>query len=103
MILILISIITLIIFSIFLQEKFRMHYELQTLWLVVLILALMMLSAYPFLLFEYYSAVYKKEIINREYKTNYSQAEVFYASDVIDEIRDLDRNRIELNGSLIRE
>ena len=45
----------------------------------------------------------KARIINREYHTNYTQAEVFWASNVINTIRELDRKRIELNGDLMRE
>lgn len=44
---------------------------------------------------------YKAAIINREYKTNYTREEIFFASDVIDTIRELDRKRIELNGNLM--
>jgi len=47
-------------------------------------------------------AEYKANIINREYGTNYTQAEVFYASDVIDTIRQLDRQRIEINGNIMK-
>lgn len=61
------------------------------------------LSVYAFLVYDYIAADYKKDIINREYKTDYTQAEVFYASDVIDTIRQLNRKRIELNGDLMRD
>ena len=59
------------------------------------------LIAYGFLAYGYFAAEHKANIINREYKTNYSQIEVFYASDVIETIRELDRKRIELNGDII--
>lgn len=49
------------------------------------------------------SAEYETVIINREYGTSYTREEVFYASDVIDTIRELDRSRIEVNGDLMRE
>lgn len=42
------------------------------------------------------------KIINREYGTHYTQEEVFYASDVIDTIREIDRQRVEVNGNLLR-
>jgi len=58
---------------------------------------------YCMLIFEWQAAGHKAIIINREYGTNYTTAEVFYASDVIDEIRELDRNRIELNGNLLKD
>lgn len=59
------------------------------------------LLAYAAAGFSYFGAAYKADIINREYNSNYTQQEVFYASDVIDEIRNLDRKRIEINGNLI--
>jgi len=37
----------------------------------------------------------KAQIINREYGTNYTQAEVFYADDVIETIRQIKRHRVE--------
>ncbi len=51
----------------------------------------------------YYGAGYKAEIINREYGTSYTREEVFYAGDVIDTIRQLQRQRIEVNGDLLKE
>lgn len=53
--------------------------------------------------YEWVAAGHKVELINREYRTNYTQAEVFYASDVIDIIRDIKRHRVEVNGDLGRE
>jgi len=57
--------------------------------------------AYAFSGWDWFAAEYKTTIINREYHTNYTTAEVFWASDVIDAIRDLDRKRIELNGDIM--
>lgn len=59
------------------------------------------LFIYVVLGYSYFAAEYKKDIINREYGTDYTRLEVFYASDVIDTVRELDRKRIELNGDLI--
>jgi hypothetical protein len=39
--------------------------------------------------------------LNREYNTNYTREEVFWASDVIETIRELDRKRVELNGDIM--
>lgn len=39
---------------------------------------------------------YQAKIINREYDSDYTQAEVFYASNVIDIIQKLERGRMEL-------
>ena len=52
---------------------------------------------------EWAGAASKAGIINREYGTNYTQAEVFYASSVIDTVRELDRKRYEVNGDFRRE
>lgn len=59
--------------------------------------------AYVFCGWSWLAAESKANIINREYGTNYTQAEVFYASDVIETIRHLDRNRIEINGDIMRD
>lgn len=53
--------------------------------------------------FGWLAAEQKANIINREYDAKYTQKEVFYASDVIDTVRQLDRKRIEVNGDLMRE
>lgn len=60
-------------------------------------------ALYFFLVLQWIGAEQKANIINREYGTSYTQAEVFYASDVIDTIREIDRRRIEVNGDLMRE
>lgn len=39
---------------------------------------------------------YQAKIINREYDTDYTREEVFYASNVIDTIQKLERTRTEL-------
>lgn len=52
---------------------------------------------------DWLAAEQKANIINREYGTNYTQKEVYFASDVIDTVRELDRKRIEVNGDLMRE
>ena len=48
--------------------------------------------------FNWKSAAVKAEIINKEYKTNYTQEQVFYASDVIGTIRQIQRTRFEIQG-----
>lgn len=57
---------------------------------------------YSFLAWGWLAANHKAQIINREYGTSYTQAEVFYASDVIETVRQLDRKRYEINGDLVR-
>lgn len=56
-----------------------------------------------FLALQYTGAQHKADIINREYGTSYTQAEVFYASDVINIVRELDRKRYEINGDFRRQ
>ena len=51
---------------------------------------------------DYHGAKVKAKLINREYGTDYTQEEVFYASSVINTIRELDRKRVEINGNLFR-
>lgn len=58
---------------------------------------------YAFVGWSWFAAEHKAQIINREYGTKYTQAEVFWASDVIETVRQLDRKRIELNGDIMRE
>ena len=75
-------------------------------WLLGLIFGVLSAGSaivYAFTVWSYIAADYKAEIINREYGTNYTQEEVFYASDVIDTIRNLDRKRYEFNGDIMRD
>lgn len=58
---------------------------------------------YCFLAWDWMASDVKAQLINREYNTNYTREEIFYASSVIDTIRELDRKRIEVNGDLLRE
>lgn len=51
----------------------------------------------------WFGAGHKARIINETFGTHYTQAEVFWAEDVIDEVRELKRKRIELNGDLFRD
>lgn len=64
---------------------------------------LLMIVASGFMGFSYVVAGEKAKIINREYGTNYTQREVFYAESVIDTIREIDRKRVELNGDIMGE
>jgi hypothetical protein len=58
---------------------------------------------YAFTIWSWFAADSKANIINREYGTAYTQEEVFFAADVIDTIRQIDRKRIEVNGDLMRD
>lgn len=59
-----------------------------------------LLIAYPIVSYNWIAAKHKAKIINTTYDTHYTQADIFFASDVIDQIRQIDRKRIELNGDL---
>ena len=52
---------------------------------------------------EWRASEYRVKIINEQYGTNYTKEEVFYASNVIEEIRKIERKRIEVNGDLFKE
>lgn len=67
-----------------------------------MVIAALGLMTYCFLVFDWVGSKYKTEIINREYGTDYTRYEIFYASDVIDEIRELNRKRVEINGDLFK-
>lgn len=55
---------------------------------------------YAFTVWSWFASDYKASIINREYSTSYTREEVFFASDVIDTVRELDRKRVEVNGDV---
>lgn len=57
---------------------------------------------YSYVVWEWIAAEHKAKIINREYGTHYTQEEVFYAHDVIEVVRQIARNRYEINGDIIR-
>jgi hypothetical protein len=59
--------------------------------------------AFIVLSWEYVAADYKAKIINREYGTTYTAKEIFYANDVIDTIRQIDRQRVEINGNILKK
>ena len=58
---------------------------------------------YAFVGWSWMVSEHKAKIINREYGTAYTREEIFWAADVIDTVRELDRKRIELNGDLMRD
>lgn len=51
--------------------------------------------------FDWVASERKAEILNAEYGTSYTREDVFYASSVIDTIREIDRKRVEVNGNLV--
>ena len=60
------------------------------------------LIAFCALIMDYLGADHKARIMNREYGTTYTQEEVFYASSVIDTVRELDRKRMEINVDILK-
>ena len=104
MILILITLLALVVIGLYICFE-TSDYSQPALYMVgwiAVALGLVGLFGYLFCAFHYFAAEYKMNIINREYGTQYTQLEVFYASDVIDTIRELDRTRIEANGDVLK-
>lgn len=60
------------------------------------------LMMYCVFVMDYIAAGHEARIINREYGTNYTQEEVFYAPNMIDTVRELDRKRMEINGDILK-
>lgn len=65
--------------------------------------SLLALVCYSFTVWKWIASEHQTNIINREYDTSYTREEVFYASDVIETVRQLNRNRIEVNGDILRD
>jgi len=103
MILILISLIAFTGLSIFATKYkcYNMTFVSDVIGPLAVVVGFFGLLAYSFLVFEYVGAGYKADILNKEYGTSYTKAEVFYASSVIDTVRELNRKRIEVNGNLM--
>jgi hypothetical protein len=57
---------------------------------------------YAFGAWNWFAAEHQARIINREYGTNYTQTEVFWASNVIETVQHLERKRYEVDGDLVR-
>ena len=60
------------------------------------VLTALLLFLYAFMVARWIGAEYKADIVNREYGTTYTQAEMFYAGEVIDVVRELDRKRYQV-------
>lgn len=71
----------------------------------ILLVILSIVSAGHFIVlgYSYVSAGTKAEILNRQFNTNYTQREVYFAGSLIEEIREMDRKRVEVNGDLFRD
>lgn len=64
---------------------------------------LLLAGAFAVTAVSWHGAGVKANILNSEYGTSYTQQDVFYASEVIDAVRELDRKRVEVNGDLLRD
>ncbi len=53
-----------------------------------------------FFSYSWIASEYQADIINKEFKTNYTREEVFYGKNVIEQIQQIQRQRIEVNGNL---
>jgi cytochrome b subunit of formate dehydrogenase len=103
MLYILLAIIAGVVFEIVL---YKIQENSDSFWAVVLVAVFgvalgVSISAYVFAGFNWFAAEHKANIINREYGTNYTAQEVFWAEGVIETIRQIDRQRYELNGNLL--
>lgn len=46
---------------------------------------------------------HEARLINQQLGTSYTREDLFFASGYIDEVREMHRNRVEINGDLMRE
>lgn len=51
--------------------------------------------------YAWYASEYRAQVLNKEFGTNYTQQELFWASDVIDQIKHMNRARVEVNGDIL--
>lgn len=70
---------------------------------IIFIFSIVVLLFWASLFLQYVSAKHKTEIINKEFQTDYSVKQIFWAEDVIKEVREVKRQRIELNGNLMQD
>jgi len=101
MILIGVIIVIIVIISAFAIE--RDNDMLQMVGGVSLILSGLALLTYLIFLCFYVGAGYKADMLNREFGTEYTQQEVFWAGGTIEEVRQMKRSRYEIYGDLLRD
>lgn len=108
MILILIAIIAAVVLTGILFRASDMYGDLKGIIIGLIAVTLgfatsITVITYCYVTWSWIASEHKTKIINREYGTNYTQEEVFYAGSVINTIRELDRKRIEVNGNLMTQ
>jgi len=62
-----------------------------------------LLVFYAISIYAWIGAGHKADLINSEFGTSYSREQIFWAGDVIEEIREIKRQRIEINGDLMKK
>jgi len=62
-----------------------------------------LLVFYAISIYAWIGAGHKADFINSEFGTSYSREQIFWAGDVIEEIREIKRQRIEINGDLMKK
>ncbi len=108
MILILVAIISAAALSVFMLKvgddgSSGLHITAMIFGFFGCVAALITSVAYAFTVWSWIASEHKTAIINREYGTSYTREDVFFASDVIETVRQLDRKRYEVNGDLMRD
>ena len=108
MVLIFISLIVLISIGFFLTKKFAnydhdINFFIGCIGIMFLLVGGVGLMIFSCLVYSWIGSDYKAKIINREYGTNYTQEEIFYANDVINVIHEIKRQRVEINGDLLKK
>ena len=83
------------------NEGFKMRHMISGIAGILLSISTIIVSlGYVVAGWNWLAAEHQAKIINREYNTNYTQEEIFYASNVIETVRQLDRKRFEVNGNI---
>jgi uncharacterized membrane protein len=65
---------------------------------MIALVALFMAIVMPFIMVDYIGSSVKAELINTECGTNYTPKQIFFAEDIVEEIREVQRTRIEIQG-----
>jgi RsiW-degrading membrane proteinase PrsW (M82 family) len=98
------AIILVIVFAVWASQDCEWHNTFAAILAFLLgIPAAITVICFCFIVWSWNASEYKANIINREYGTSYSREEIFYGSDVIETIRQLDRTRMEINGNILRD
>lgn len=107
MILLLIALLGITVIGLYLSHEYNLGDGLEAFaeligWLCTLI-GILGLIFYITLVFGYVAAGHKTRLLNKEYGTNYSVEEVFYAEGMIETVRELHRTRIEVKGKITND